>query len=171
MPKMDVGVINYALYEDSYEYLGITQADLPSLEFIKQTITGAGVAGELEQVLIGQMKAMTLTLKHTVLTADSIRLSSPRMHVWELREVQQTVSSDANMEVTSVKHKFKAFPSQMDGGSLKPQSTSDPNTVASVYYWAEYRDGEKVLELDPLNYICFVDGVDYLEPVRKAMGK
>ena len=32
-------------------------------------------------------------------------------------------------------------------------------------------DGEKVLEIDILNFICFVNGVDYLEPVRKALGK
>lgn len=43
---------------------------------------------------------------------------------------------------------YIAFPKQMDGGTLAPQGTSNPNVAAAVYYWAEYRNGEKVLELD-----------------------
>ena len=168
---MDVAVINYALYEGKTEYIGITQADLPSLEFLTQTLTGAGIAGELETVLIGQMKAMQLTLKHGVLSAQAIKISTPKLHVWELREVQETIGSDGAPKVTGVKHVFKAVPKSMDGGSLKPQSTSDPQTVASVYYWAEYRDGKKVMELDPVHIKCEINGVDYLAPVRKAMGK
>ncbi len=172
MAKNDVAVINYALYENKTEFVGITQADLPSLEFMTQTINGAGIAGEVETILIGQMKAMEITLKHTVLTKEAIVLSSPKLHTWELREVQENIDrKTSGLAVTTVKHIIKAFPKKMDGGSLKPQSTSDPNTVASVHYWAEYRDGKKVMELDPLNYICLINGVDYLKSVRKALGK
>lgn len=171
--KNDVAVINYALYEDSTEYIGITQVDMPSLQFITSTIAGAsGISGELEAVLIGQMKAMEITLKHTVLTKEGIILSTPKLHNWELREVQENLDrKNSALAVTAVKHLIRAFPKQMDGGSIKPQSTTDPSTVASVHYWAEYRDGKKVMELDPLNNICFLNGVDYLKPVRKALGK
>ena len=171
MAKNYVAFIGYALYENSTEYLGMTQVDLPSLQYIVQTITGAGIAGEFETILIGQMQAMEITLHHTVLTAPAINLSTPKEHNWELREAQQTIDSKSGLKVTGVKHVFKTWPKQMDGGSLKPNSTSDPTTVASVRYWAEYRDGKKVMELDPLNYICYFNGVDYLEPVRKALGK
>ncbi|MCD8355863.1 MAG: phage major tail tube protein [Clostridia bacterium] len=167
----DVGVINYALYENNTEYVGITQADLPSLEFITSTITGAGIAGELEVALLGQMKAMSMTLKHTMLTSNAINLSTPETHTWELREVQQSIENTGTLKITGVKHVIKATPKSMGGGTLKPQSTSDPETAASVQYWAEYRDGKKVMELDPLNNICYINGKDYLETVRKALGK
>jgi hypothetical protein len=168
----DVAVINYAVYENKTEYLGIAQVDLPSLEFMTQTINGAGIAGEVEPILVGQMKAMEITFKHNLLTAQAIKLSAPKLHTLELREVQENVNNKSGgLVITGVKHVVKVFPKKMDGGTLKPQSTSDPNTVASVHYWAEYRDGEKVLELDPLNWICEVDGTDYLKPVRTALGK
>lgn len=168
---MDVGVINYGLYVGKSEFAGITQVDLPNLSFMTSNLTGAGIAGEVEAVLLGQMKAMEITLKHTVLTKQGIQLSEPKMQTWELREVQQTMGSSGGMSATGVKHVFKVFPKEMQGGTLKPQSTSDPNTVASVHYWAEYRDGKKVMELDPLNYICNVNGTDYLKAVRSALGK
>ncbi len=38
-------------------------------------------------------------------------------------------------------------------------------------YYATYIDGKKVLEIDILNFIYYVNGVDYLEDVRKALGK
>lgn len=172
MAKQDIAVINYALFENNNEFLGIAQVDLPSLQFMSTTLQGSGIAGEIEAVLIGQMKAMEITIKHTLLTKESIQLSTPELHTIELREIQQNMNTQTGaFAVTGVKHVIKMFPKQMDGGSLKPQSTSDPNTVGSVRYWAEYRDGKKVLELDPIAYICYVHGKDYLKAVRTAMGK
>ena len=34
-----------------------------------------------------------------------------------------------------------------------------------------YINGKKVRELDPLNFICYINGVDYLAGVRAALGK
>ncbi|MCD7918643.1 MAG: phage major tail tube protein [Clostridiales bacterium] len=172
MATTDEAVINYTLYEDDEEYCGIVQVDLPSLKFMTTTVSGAGIAGEVETVLIGQMSAMEITLKHTILTKRGLALSTPEVHKWELREVQQTVdNATGKLTPTGVKHVIKAYPKQMDGGTLKPQSTSDPTTVASVLYWAEYRDGVLYMELDPLNYICYINGTDYLKSVRSALGK
>lgn len=41
----------------------------------------------------------------------------------------------------------------------------------AVSYYATYIDGKKKLEIDPLNYIYYVNGKDYLADVRKALGK
>jgi phage tail tube protein FII len=34
-----------------------------------------------------------------------------------------------------------------------------------------YKAGKKVIEIDPINFICFVNGKDYLADVRTALGK
>ena len=171
MPKNDVSVIRYAVYEQNKEMLGIAEVSLPSLEFMTQTVNGSGIAGEFESILIGQMKAMEITFKWLTLTKRGIETSTPERHTWELREVQQTVSNTGALEPTGVKHIIRGLPKKMDGGSLKPHSTSDPNTVASVLYWAAYREGKKMFELDPLNDVCYMNGTDYLKKVRKALGK
>lgn len=171
MRKYDVSVIRYAVYEGDNELLGVAEVNLPSLEFLTQTVNGSGIAGEIESILIGQMKAMEITFKWLVLTERGIALSSPEVHTVEIRECQQTVEDNGTLEPTGVKHIIKMLPKKMDGGNLKPHSTSDPSTSASVLYWARHRDGEKLLELDPLNDKCFINGTDYLEPVRKALGK
>lgn len=169
---MNTAVINYAMYEGKEEYVGLTRITLPSLEMFTQTVTGSGIGGELESVLIGQLKAMSMDVELLVLSRQGISLAEQREHTWEFREVQQTMDQTTKEAgVEAVKHVIKAFPKQMDAGTLTPQSTSNPKISAAVHYWAEYRDGELVLELDPAAMRCYINGKDYLEPVRTAMGK
>ena len=50
MPRIDESVINFALYEDANEYLGMAEVALPELASLTQEITGAGIAGNVEAV-------------------------------------------------------------------------------------------------------------------------
>ena len=56
-------------------------------------------------------------------------------------------------------------------GKLAPASSAEASGEYPVTYYATYIDGKKVLEIDILNFIYYVNGVDYLEDVRKALGK
>ena len=44
MPNFDESVINFAVYEDGVEYVGMATATLPNLSAIVQTLSGAGIA-------------------------------------------------------------------------------------------------------------------------------
>lgn len=63
------------------------------------------------------------------------------------------------------------FPKKTSLGKVATASTSDASGEYSVSYFATYLEGKKVLEIDPLNYIFFVNGKDYLAEVRRALGK
>lgn len=160
--------INYAVYEDETEFLGITEATLPSVEWMDQTITGSHIQGELTIPIIAQLKSMELTLKHSATNPFATSLVEPRMHNIELREVQQNFEN-GELTPTKVKHVFKVFPKSLSGATLKPQSTSDPSNTFSVYYWKQERDGEEEMELDPINSICKINGKDYMEEIRTFM--
>ena len=56
-------------------------------------------------------------------------------------------------------------------GKLAPASPAEASGEYAVTYFATYIGGVKVLEIDILNFIFFVNGVDYLADVRKALGK
>lgn len=51
-----------------------------------------------------------------------------------------------------------------------PAAPSNGSGEYAVRYWATYIDGKKVREVDQLNFICYVNGTDYLADVRKALG-
>ena len=172
MPKFDHSVINFAVYEDSVEYVGMAKASLPDLTALTQTISGAGIAGNIEAVILGHFDSMTLGLNFRTTTEQAIKLSEPRRHTIDLRVAQQVEDTVAGeIQVQAVKHLFVVVPKKDVGGSIAPASPTDASGEYAVRYWATYIDGKKVREIDPLNFIFVVNGVDYLENVKSGLGK
>ena len=160
---MDQSIINFKVYEDSVEYVGMAQATLPDLTALTQSISGAGIAGNVESVILGHFDAMTLGLNFRTVTDQSVKLSEPRRHTIDLRVAQQ------DEDVVAGKVVVRAVKSDK-GGSVAPAAPSNGSGEYAVRYWATYIDGKKVREVDQLNFICYVNGTDYLADVRKALG-
>lgn len=172
MPNFDESVINFAVYEDGVEYVGMATATLPNLSAIVQTLSGAGIAGNVEVPVLGHYDVMSLTLNFRTTTEHSVRLSEPRRHNIDLRMAQQIEDTVAGeVKVQSIKHVLVVVPKTDTGGTVAPAAPTNGSGEYSVRYWATYIDGAKVREIDPLNFICEVNGVDYLADVRKAIGK
>lgn len=172
MPKFDESVISFAVYEDSVEYVGMAQATLPELAALTQTISGAGIAGNVEAVIPGHYDAMSLALSFRNTTPQSIKLSEPRRHNIDLRVAQQVEDTvTGTVAVQNVKHILVVIPKRDTGGSIAPATTGDGSGEYAVRYWATYIDGVKYREIDPLNYIAYINGTDYLASTRKALGK
>ena len=172
MPNFDESVINFAVYEDSVEYVGMAGVTLPNLAAIVQTLSGAGIAGNVEVPVLGHYDVMSLTLNFRTTTEHSERLSEPRRHNIDLRMAQQIEDTVAGeVKVQSIKHVLVVVPKTDTGGTVAPAAPTNGSGEYSVRYWATYIDGAKVREIDPLNFICEVNGVDYLADVRKAIGQ
>lgn len=62
MPKIDETVIGFAVYEDATEYIGISEVTLPEISNITEEISGAGIGGKIESVILGAIEAMSLGL-------------------------------------------------------------------------------------------------------------
>ena len=123
MPKVDESVINFAVYEDSVEYVGMAKASLPELTALTQSISGAGIAGNIEAVVLGHFDAMTLGLNFRTTTEQAVRLSEPRRHTIDLRVAQQIEDPVTRaIGVQAVKHLFVVIPKKDVGGSISPAS-------------------------------------------------
>lgn len=172
MPKIDDSVINFAVYEDGTEHLGMAEVTLPEISNITNEVKGAGINGTYESVVIGHIEAMTLTLNFRTFTKSAVKLAAPGLHQIDLRAAQQsTDSATQKKKVAKVKHVMKIESKKLAPGKVAPASPADASGEYPVSYWAAYIDGEKVLEIDILNFIYFADGTNYLADVRKALGK
>ncbi len=169
---MDQSIINFAVYEDGSEYLGLAKVTMPDLTALTQTISGAGIAGNVEAIILGHYEAMSLGIDFRTTSPQAIKLSEPRRHTIDLRIAQQLEDTVAGViKVQQVKHVMVVVPKSEKGGSIAPASTGDGSGEYALRYWATYIDGSKVREIDPLNFICLVNGKDYLAEVRTALGK
>ena len=142
---MDQSIINFKVYEDSVEYVGMAQATLPDLTALTQSISGAGIAGNVESVILGHFDAMTLGLNFRTVTDQSVKLSEPRRHTIDLRVAQQDEDVVAGkVVVRAVKHILVVIPKSDKGGSVAPAAPSNGSGEYAVRYWATYIDGKKV---------------------------
>ena len=172
MAKQPEAYIDFEVYEDSKNFIGISQATLPDITFLTQTITGAGISGNVEAVLTGMVDAMSMTLNFRSATDAAVSLMAPKRHNIDLRVAEQNWdTSKIAKTVSADKYVMVVIPKSTKPGTVAPASAADASGEYSVYYYAGYRDGKKLWEIDPWNYICNINGVDYMADIRKALGK
>lgn len=172
MPNINQSIISFAAYEDGDEFLGLVKINLPDLKFLTQTISGAGIAGNMEHPVLGHVDSMTLGISFSSATDAASSLCEPRPHTISLRVAEQYENiAKGKLGVTDIKHTFTILPKTIKGGSVAPASSSDASGEYAVHYWKEKIDGSVTKEIDPANYICRINGTDYLKDVRKALGK
>lgn len=172
MSKQPETNIIYELYEDGVNFMGLTQATLPNIAFIVTQIQGAGINGNVDVPVTGMMEAMELALNWRSPTEAAKSLAKIKSHHLDLRVAHQywdTTAAEYGIEAD--KYVMIARPKAMNPGGLQPATPADTASTFSVVYYAGYKDGQKIWEIDPINYICVIDGVDYFAPIRKALGK
>ena len=169
--RYEATTINFMLYEDGNRFLDVVSVALPAINQKIATVTGAGIAGDVEVPISGMLDAMEVTINFRSPSKDTLRLRAPGRHNIELRPVSQYEDTVKGELVTAgEKHVMSIVPKNLSGATIAPASPRDTALTAAVRYWAHYIEGEKVLEIDPLNSVFFIDGVDYGAAVRTAMG-
>ena len=172
MARVDEVISNFAVYEDAVEFLGMSEATLPEVENVAEEMSGSGIGGKLESIVLGHVEAMTLTLNFRTVTAAAIKLAEPRLHRLDLRAAQQDQNTRTGIiETRSVKHILRVKPKKFSPGKLAAASAADASGEYAVYYYAINIDGVKKIEIDPLNFIYIINGIDYMKDIRKALGK
>ncbi len=172
MSKQPEAYIDFEVYEDSVNLLGIANITPPDITFLTQTITGAGISGNVEAVLVGMTDAMTLQMSFRSVTDAAVRLTSPKKHTLDLRVAEQYWNTtSAAKEVQADKYVMVVVPKTTSPGQIAPASQASASGQYSVYRYEAYKDGKQLWKIDPFNQICNIGGTDYMQPIRKALGK
>jgi len=168
----NVGTIDFEVYEDGSSFIGVASCTLPNKNQKTVTINGAGMGGDIDCAISGQFDAMEMPMNFRGYTEGAAKLCEPRRHTIDLRIAEQHEDPvQGTMKIVKVRHVMVVLPKSKSGGNVAPASANETNIVTSVRYWATYIDGKKLEEFDPINGINIINGVDYGEPIRKALGK
>ncbi|MGI6252135.1 MAG: phage major tail tube protein, partial [Aminivibrio sp.] len=76
--------INFSVYLEGGDLLGVAEVTLPPFEAMTETVKGAGIAGEFESVVLGHFGSMVVTLNWRNVTDSAIKLLAPRAHNLDL---------------------------------------------------------------------------------------
>lgn len=165
-------LLNFAVWSDNNELLGIADATLPNLTPLKETKKGAGIAGEYESRAIGHYGTMKLQLNWRKATKQALSLASPEGKLIELRAAGQSVSPESyKFGLSKYRITIRASGSDMQPGKFDPGTAMGTVTELECLYFKLELDDEVLVEIDKLNFKSVINGVDELEEVRSILGK
>jgi len=164
-------LINFEVFKGGNRKLGMADVTLPSIGHKTATISGAGIGGEIEMPTPGQTESMELEINWRTLNEDVTELLAMQSQDLEIRGAnEQYDAATGAIDVQAVKVNVRGLPKKGDLGSLKPADHTGSKNTLEVTYLKITIDGKRKVEIDKLNYIHFIDGIDYLAKVRKALG-
>jgi len=162
---------NFEVFAGGDRKLGMADVTLPSIEYKTATLSGAGIGGEIEMPTPGQTSSMELEINWRTLNDDNAKLLAMKAHDLELRGANENYDAGTGEIITeAVKINVRGLPKKGDLGSFKPADHTDTKTTLELTYFKMTVDGKRMVEIDKLNYIHYVDGTDYMASVRKALG-
>lgn len=165
-------VINFKVYREDNSVIGLATVDLPEPERMAEEVTGAGIAGSVEMTIPGHFNAMSTTINWRVPTKETFAMSSgAKAHTVDMRASIQVYDAGSGTNKTMpLRVSMQIASKTLALGTLEPNAAMETNKEFSVYWIKAWLDGKKVLEIDPLNFICEIDGKDELASVRKDLG-
>lgn len=165
-------VINkYNVYGGDKEekFVGISgEITLPSFDMTTHTMTGAGILGEIENPVVGQFKSTDMEIPFRMISdqAFSLMRTDQPMKL-TIRGAQQHTTENGGTGYTQVRVVIRGKCKGFEGGKMKIAEETDTKVKAELWYILIEVGGKTLLELDKMNSVYVVDGVDMLAEVNK----
>ena len=164
-------LINYEVFLQGQRKLGMADVTLPEINYKTDTLSGAGIGGDIDMPTLGQTDSMELGIKWRTINEDVTALLKQEAQDLEIRGANQHYDAGTGkLGVQAVKVNVRGLAKKGNFGTATPASKTEAESTLEILYLKITIDGKKKVEIDKLNYIHYVDGVDYLEAVRNALG-
>lgn len=164
-------LINFRVYNDAQDVIGIANVTLPTLESMTETTSGAGVAGEVESPILGHYGSMELVLSWRTVSEKVAALAAQKSHSLDIRGSQQIYDASRGVyETQAVKLSVKGVPKSTNLGTFEVNATTDSETTLELTYLKLDVGGKTQIEVDKFNFIAKFGDEDVLESSRKDLG-
>lgn len=153
----------FNVYKAGKKLIGVSdEVSLPDLEAMTETVSGAGVLGEIDAPAIGQFGSIEMEIPFRSLDSDMFALASPlEMIDLTLRASEQVLAAQG-IEFKGMRVVTRGMFKGITGGSVKAGSPTNSSVKLELTYYLIEVDGKKLIELDKLNCKYKVNGVDML---------
>jgi P2 family phage contractile tail tube protein len=164
-------IVGHRVYRNGKDLLGVADVELPKIQYITETLKGAGILGELETPTTGQTKALKTKINFRTTTPDMISLLDCSGHDLEFRAaIQKYDVSSGGRSFNADRIVIRGFPSEGELGKFESGASGNSSVELECVYLKYVINDVTVLEIDKLNYKYVVNGVDSLSVVREALG-
>ncbi len=165
-------LVNFEVYSDALNLIGLTDAELPTFEHLTEKVSGAGILGEYDGIAIGHVGSLKLKLNWRMLTPQGLALLAPVTHTLILMgsgQVREQLSGA--ITTVAIRVEVTGTVNTTALGKLTPAKPMEASHEVEATAIRIFFDGAPVVMFDRLNYRFLVNGVDYLAKVRADLGR
>lgn len=162
---------NMNLFNDANSYLGVAKSvTLPSLGRKMESYRGGGMNGPVKADLGFGDDGIQFEWKTGGLDLISLRqFGAVNASAIPLR-FSGSFQQDDTGEVSAVEVVLRGRHETIEMGDAQPGEDTEYSITTTCSYYKLTVDNEEIIEIDLLNFIEKVDGVDLLEKQRRAIG-
>ncbi len=161
---------NFNVYDGKTKLIGVSsEITLPSFEPLTDTLNVAGMAGEIESEVIGSFGSLKIEIPFENLSSDFFEFAASTNPVvirgaMEVFNTQTQAKKSIPVVIT-----IKGRTLTVNPGTFKKGGKGQPSISKEVTYIKITVDGKTQVELDKLNSIFIMGGVDLLKKVRSQI--
>ncbi|MEE8886256.1 MAG: phage major tail tube protein [Eubacteriales bacterium] len=163
---------NYNVYNKGSQWVGVTgDVELPSLEALTETMEGAGMLGEVDVPAVGhfssgQLTVPFVTVNHQVF--DAINFAEA-LELQIRASKQSADKTTAGTDFTPTRVVVRGLGHTVEPGHFTKGKAMETSVEIEYTYIKIEDEGKTVLELDKLNNVFVVNGVDQLAKIRSQI--
>ena len=159
----------YNVYNSGERLLGTgDEMTLPDFESASETVSGAGILGEIDDPTVGYFTNQELEVPFRLLDREAVDMMDMTKAVrLTLRGAQQTTNNDGDIQFRSMRVVVRGRCKKFSPGKVKNGSAMDTKITLTVLYIMIEVDGEQLVELDKLNEVFKIRGVDIIKKIKE----
>ena len=163
-------VVNqFNAYNSGNRIIGQTgEVTLPEINSKTTTVSGAGILGDIEEPVIGQIGSLKITIPFVTIAKDYFALCDQLNAVdLTLRGAIQCMDTEtAQAKIQQMRIVVRGKMASFTPGKVKGAEQMGSSVTLELLYFMVELDNEKMVEVDKLNNVFIVDGKDMLAPIR-----
>lgn len=169
MNEIPTKINNYNVYNEGERLLGVgEELPLPDFEMLSDTVSGAGILGEVDDPTVGQFKNQEMEIPFRVMDQEAVDLLDPtKATQLTIRGATQVTTRSGDIEFRQIRVVVKGRGGSLSVGKLKRGGTMDTSVKLTVIYVLIEVDGKSLLELGKFTDTYKVNGKDVLAKIKE----
>jgi len=169
MNTIPTKINKYNVYNEGNRLLGMgDEMTLPDFEASTETISGAGILGEVDDPTVGYFGNQEVEIPFRVLDQEAMDMMDMTKAVQlTVRGAQQTTNSAGDIEYRQMRVVIRGRAAKFSPGKVKAGAAMETKVTLTLLYILIELDGKSVLELDKFNEVYKVNGVDVLAAIKE----
>ena len=169
--KIPDKLVQFYVFDGNDIMVGVADLTLPDLNYMSESVKGAGIGGEIDLPIIGCLQSMTTSITWRSLVEETAMFLEPKGHTFSARgSVQEFDSDNHDYKQIPIKVTERVLPKSFKMGKMEPGTSVGSTSEFEVLYLKLEIDGKTMYEIDKANSKFYINGVDYLAAVRRAAG-